>query len=119
MATKTKKKATTTRTVSKRTRGRCAAEKKSSAVQKSANRKTSAKPETAVRKSEPNPFQGAKEISITQNAISVTHGSAKSVKGQSTRSERTIYYPKTAQNMQYFEAAANERGVKKVTIRMK
>lgn len=119
METKAKKKATATSTVSKRTRGRCAAEKKSSAVQKSANRKTSAKPETAVRKSASNPFQGAKEISITQNAISVTHGSEKSVKGKSTQSKTTTYYPKTAKNMQYFEAATNERGVKKVTIRMK
>lgn len=64
-------------------------------------------------------FEGATEISMTENKIAVTCAKKRNVKGSYSASTTREYHDKTAANMRAFNEVLSNREVKKVTVKLK
>ncbi len=64
-------------------------------------------------------FEGATEISLTENKIAVTRSISKSSKGNYSEMTVREYHDRTPENMRAFGNVTNKRGVKKITVNLK
>lgn len=64
-------------------------------------------------------FEGATEISMTENKIAVTRSTKKNVSGSYSASTTREYHDRTPANMKALNDVLNNRAVKKITVKLK
>ncbi len=83
--------------------------------------KTAKKPQRkpAALKPAKNIFDGAKEISLTENKIAVTRSASRSRNGRYSENLTREYHEKTPENLKALDSVLNNRQLKKVTVQFK
>lgn len=73
----------------------------------------------AVKPAGNNIFEGATEISMTENKIAVTRSTSRSTNGKYSERTTREYHEKTPANMRALGDIMNDRDVKKITVKLK
>ncbi len=114
------KRRTTCGTVAKGAKKPVTHKKKSAPVAKRGAGKTAnTGRKSLVKKSAAGLFEGATEISVTENKIAVTRNTSKSANGKYSERTTREYHDRTSATMKAFNDVLNNRAVKKVTVKLK